>query len=415
MDSQKAQPGIQTGVQASIQRAEIERRSVAVDAPTDSPRAEMGSQSEEASAQPFSHAGAGPINAAVTAAVNAPIDAWPEQGISIWPDHTRHAPLLPPLPVQDQRPTLGWILEWPAGWLRDTPLRHISLAPLRRISLRPRTQTQPRTQPRTPTRPDLTRQRSPTRPDLQARLMRTSIPISQYKLTQRPYPSRVSVPMAPPRRSRHRWVYVVITLLLLLTLAGAGVLVTEPSTFGLDVPLDPLRTLISGGESTAPSNNPSVIRPPALGSEAGAFAARFGASAPTAIGDATAQYNTRIAGQSVALRVEFGMGVDRFEHVVTINATDPTLQGWEAATADTICMTFMPSDAQLHTFSHVAGQTEYIYISASLAALFSSASFANDNGDLVAPGTFNRLDQPALGIANGVRACTLALGQHTFK
>jgi hypothetical protein len=192
---------------------------------------------------------------------------------------------------------------------------------------------------------------------------------------------------------------------------------TANGSIDLGAPFNSLEPLIGGGESGSASSTPTPTQPtavaaPALGSEASAFAAYFGASDPTLIADTTAQYQAQIAGQTVSLRVQFSVGVDLRERVMLIDASDPTLAGWDATTADAICATFLPADALVHGFVHVTGQAEYIYTSTRLAALFSPAYFVDDDGGLVAAGTFNRLDQTALDAAHTVGDCTLALGQH---
>jgi hypothetical protein len=211
-------------------------------------------------------------------------------------------------------------------------------------------------------------------------------------------------------------VNVFIALLLLLTLAGVGILMAANGSFDLSAPFNPLQSLISSGEnglaSSTPTQQPIMVAAPALGSEAGAFAAYFGAGEPTLVADATAQYQAQIAGQTVSLRVQFGLGVDHHERVMLIGASDPSLSGWDATTADAVCATFLPVDAHLREFIHVADETEYVYTSASMAALFSPAYFVGDGGELVGAGTFNRLDQPALDTTHAVGGCTLALGQH---
>jgi hypothetical protein len=187
---------------------------------------------------------------------------------------------------------------------------------------------------------------------------------------------------------------------------------------GLDLatpfdPLQPFSTLFQDVENQPTATGVPTLYPPALGSEARAFAAWYGLGTPPAIGDAAVQYRLPLAGHLVDLRIQVGPGTDRQGRVVMITASDPALQGWEAATADAVCATFLPRDAHLRTFDHTGGQTEYIYVSASLATVFFPAAFVTDSGEPSAPGTFSRLDQPAPGPAPGVIACTLALGQHS--
>jgi hypothetical protein len=227
-----------------------------------------------------------------------------------------------------------------------------------------------------------------------------------------------SVPL-PVYATRQRHPFLVLVLMLLL-MAGVSAMVIAGSGFDLAAPLAALpqiHPLVGTGGPPAPSTTTTanVIHAPQLGSDANAFAAFYGASIPTAITDPTAEYHAQIAGHSVVLRVEYIIGVDRREHVASVNASDQTLQGWDAATADALCTTFLPGDANLRTFAHANGQTEYIYDSASLAALFFPASFVDDTGQQTPRGTFNRLDELAAlapGAAAGVSACTLALGQH---
>ncbi len=429
MDLQSAEPDSRN-VKAAAQPAELDRPSASTDAARDAAGAVVGaaalspsnaeehSQRVETGAQPL---GAQPlgrvdaldpldfVNMIDTGQVDTNeldagqldatlVDAWPELGVSIWPRHARRLPLLPPLPEAERTPALGWIQEWPVSWLRDNPVR--------RITLRPRSATQPRV-PRADQRT--------TRPALPSRPARPSIPQAPRVLSQRPDPSGASRPIG--RRGRRGRPYVILALLLLVALTGASVLTTVNGSLDLAAPLDqlpPIGAFIRDavGQSSETATAAPVLNPPALGSKAGAFAGVFGASDPTANATATAEYRTQIAGRLVDVRVQFGLGVDRYERVVMIGASDPALQGWQPATADTICATFLPRDAQLRSFVHVSGQTEYIYDSASLAMFFSPASFVDDSGNPITRGAFSRLDQSEPIAASGISSCTLALGQH---
>jgi hypothetical protein len=312
------------------------------------------------------------------------LDAWPDHGVGIWPTRPTDEPLLPPVPTAaPDRVPLGWVLEWPVAWLGDAAFEswgHWG-------------------------------QRERPRPRRRA---------------QRPLPPRVaryadSLGFAPARRRGGG--LVLLASLLLIGLAG---LLTVGRSFpALGQPLGALRegagnlgneigNGVSGGIGGAPEGDatPSAapLAPPALGSDAQDFAAFYGAH--FLAGSATAHFQPQVHGVSIALDVSFGTGADHRDHVTSLTAGASSLAGWDAATADAICATFLPPDAQLAGVTHLAANVEYRYTSASLAAAFTSAYFVDDAYNPVAPGTLNRLDAPPLGSATGVGSCTLSLGAH---
>jgi hypothetical protein len=375
-------------------------------------------------------------------------DAWPHQDAGAWDRPLDNSPLLPPLPaLAREGAPQGWVLEWPVSWLGTNPLPRISLRPApsppQRIwepespraaqppapritrSLAPRV-TRPlggrETRPLggNVTRPlagNATRPQLLSRPEIEARLAELSMAQAPQRLMPpRAYLARVSAPIPRPQPSypyRRRAPAVLITLLIVLVVAVAGILWAGDGTFDPGATFDPFLTLIGGGGGgTVPptATAPGAINAPGLGSESGAFASYFSAREPNA--ETTAQYRAQVAGHAVTLNVQFGSGIDRRQRVVMIIASDPTFSGWDTATADAICSTFLPSDAHLRKFTHVSGQTEYVYASANLASLFAPAYFVDDTGAPVTRGTLNRLDQPGLKLARGVGSCTLGMGQH---
>ena len=113
------------------------------------------------------------------------------------------------------------------------------------------------------------------------------------------------------------------------------------------------------------------------------------------------------------LTVKWGQGTDQRTRVFALTAAPRSPAGpWDAATADTICNVFLPSDVALAGATNGVGYTEYIYTSASLAQAFASQYFVDDAYKSVPSGTLNRLDQISAAGQTGVTSCTIAPGRH---
>jgi hypothetical protein len=150
---------------------------------------------------------------------------------------------------------------------------------------------------------------------------------------------------------------------------------------------------------------------PLLGSGRQDFEALYGAPKGQT-GDGS-QYEVTISGRPVALTVKWGQGIDQRTRVFALTAAPRSQAGpWDAATADTICNVFLPSDVTLAGATNGVGYTEYIYTSAALAQAFASQYFVDDAYKAVPSGTLNRLDQISQAGQTGVTSCTIALGRH---
>jgi hypothetical protein len=179
-------------------------------------------------------------------------------------------------------------------------------------------------------------------------------------------------------------------------------------------PLSAITDLLGGapGQSSASGQQgASRLSAPLLGSARQEFEALYGApKAQTADG---AQYEVSIAGRPVALTVKWSQGADQRTRLFALSAAPRASAGpWDAATADTICNIFLPTDVTLAGATNGVGYTEYIYISAALAQVFASQYFIDDAYKAVPAGTLNRLDQISSAGQTGVTSCTIALGRH---
>jgi hypothetical protein len=307
---------------------------------------------------------------------DGPVDAWPDQGIGIWPKSQTSEPLLPPLPLSAPAgAALGWVLEWPVAWMGDAAIDSWG-----HWAARPRP-----------------RPRHPVRRSLRPRAYR-------------------AYGYAPAYR-RRRGGNALVALAALTLVSVFAILTVGPSFPAVAAQLDALRdgaSNLTGGLGAAPDTpdtpTPTAIAAPALGSDAQAFAALYGARPPDA--GAAAHYQTTISDLLVSLDVTIGIGADHLDRVTSVSVGASSLAGWDAATADAICGAFLPPDATLQGVTHIAADTEYRYLSASLAATFPPAYFVDDSYGPLAPGTLTRLDHPPLGSASGVGSCTLSLGAH---
>jgi hypothetical protein len=181
------------------------------------------------------------------------------------------------------------------------------------------------------------------------------------------------------------------------------------------IPLSAVTDLLGSGAPPQTSNSGQLGVPkvpaPLLGSGRQEFEALYGASKGHT-GDAE-NYEVSIAGRAVLLTVKWSQGVDQRLRVFALTATPRAPAGpWDAATADTICNTFLPTDVTLSGAANGVGYTEYIYVSAALAQVFSSRYFVDDAYKTVPAGTLNRLDQTQSSGQAGVTSCAITLGRH---
>jgi len=177
----------------------------------------------------------------------------------------------------------------------------------------------------------------------------------------------------------------------------------------------PLSAVTDLFKSAPPSNmgqqGVTHLPAPLLGSGRQDFEALYGAPKGQT-GDGS-QYEVTISGRPVALTVKWGQGIDQRTRVFALTAAPRSPAGpWDAATADTICNVFLPSDVTLAGATNGVGYTEYIYTSAALAQAFASQYFVDDAYKAVPSGTLNRLDQISQAGQTGVTSCTIALGRH---
>jgi hypothetical protein len=213
---------------------------------------------------------------------------------------------------------------------------------------------------------------------------------------------------AAPRAGGVRGAYVILGLIAVAMVAllfAANVL----------PPLSAVTDLFGGGAPAQASNSDqqggAKLPAPLLGSGRQEFEALYGASkGQTGDGD---QYEATISGRPVLLTVKWGQGTDQRSRVFAVTAAPRTPSGpWDAATADTICNIFLPTDVALAGAANGVGYTEYIYTSATLAQVFASRFFVDDSYKAVPPGTLNRLDQAQSGGQAGVTSCAITLGRH---
>jgi hypothetical protein len=178
------------------------------------------------------------------------------------------------------------------------------------------------------------------------------------------------------------------------------------------IPLSAITDLFSGAPpSSSGQQGVGQLPAPLIGSGRQDFEALYGAPKGQT-GDGS-QYEVSISGRPVLLTVKWGQGTDQRTRVFALTAAPRSPAGpWDAATADTICNAFLPTDVALVGATNGVGYTEYIYTSAALAQVFASQYFVDDSYKAVPSGTLNRLDQISQAGQTGVTSCTIAPGRH---
>jgi hypothetical protein len=178
------------------------------------------------------------------------------------------------------------------------------------------------------------------------------------------------------------------------------------------IPLSAITDLFSGAPpSSSGQQGVGQLPAPLIGSGRQDFEALYGAPKGQT-GDGS-QYEVTISGRPVLLTVKWGQGTDQRTRVFALTAAPRSPAGpWDAATADTICNAFLPTDVALAGASNGVGYTEYIYTSAALTQVFAPQYFVDDSYKAVPSGTLNRLDQISQAGQSGVTSCTIALGRH---
>jgi hypothetical protein len=367
-------------------------------------------------------------------------DAWPDEAVSVWTRGPARLPILPPPYPLDRDSETTQAREWPAERFVGA---EFSTAPTTTQTFGPGlgrpVRQPPSVDPRIRQTRKLTAQLGGatrrftgelnlrpvtgpfgTRP-LTGPLGRTTNPVlgqnplfSRRPVTGNLGQRRVTGPLlwqspyvaTQPARGDLRVVYLILALMAALVVAALFAANVLP-------PLSAVTDLFGGapGQSTSQPGAARLLAP-LLGSERQEFEALYGASKGQT-GDAE-RYEVFISGRPVLLTVKWGQGIDQRARVFALTATPraPATGPWDAATADTICNTFLPSDVKLAGAAHGEGYTEYVYTSAALAQAFSSTYFIDDAYKPVPAGTLNRLDHLQSGGETGVASCTITLGRH---
>jgi hypothetical protein len=382
-------------------------------------------------------------------------DAWPDESVTVWTRGPARLPILPPPYPLDRESDASLAREWPAerfvgaefstapvttqtfGPGLGRPLRQPPSADPRVRLTRPLTGTLGRTTRRFTgelnvgafgarpvtgpfgTRPLTGPFGRPTNPVLGQRLGAGGLgqrpvtgDLGQRRLTgplQWQYPYAASAPRAGVTRGGY-------LILALIVVAMVALLFATNVLPGVLPPLSDIMGSFgnsASAQATASAQaGTSKLPAPLLGSGRQEFEALYGRSTGQSGDDE--RYEVFISGRPVLLMVKWGQGVDQRMRAFALTAGPraPAAGPWDAATADTICNTFLPTDVTLTGATHGDGYTEYVYASAALARVFPATYFVDDAYKPVPIGTLNRLDHVQPGGETGVAACTITLGRH---
>lgn len=203
----------------------------------------------------------------------------------------------------------------------------------------------------------------------------------QQQWQQPQYPPPVIQPPKPHRRFKKRWIVVAVIVVIIALVAIAGCSNSSSTTSTTPV----TQTTHTAQTTTAPTYQttvqtaiPASAGPALLGSQIGAFVAKYGQPSHAQGGSYTFDNLDIITDNSRAIAI----------------LNQAPSNGWNKSTALAACLNFAPTNAVYQrqmTLLDPQGNVQAIqrvYFSPSLAPLLPTNDFTNEHGNPDQPGTF---------------------------